>query len=158
MNQMTKRVPGYGGGYPVWAWPERPDLRRSALHARGEKAVMIECEVPRERVLLSDFMFWHLVLNNHYIALTRAEDDAWEKRYGRKLRAGDHWERSGRSGSEPPDVPERARRELETSWELIFDFPALWRSRWLGKPEPQATLEEILVPDEVVSVREFVAR
>lgn len=66
-QQMKDKLPYTSGDYPVWAWPwgdyERfkPDERWGAV---GEKMVVVGFEVPDERVLLSDFMAWHQVLNN----------------------------------------------------------------------------------------------
>jgi len=55
-GQMHRRVPGYSGAFPVWFWfSPKPDLRQSALLARGERGLRIELELPREVVLLSDF-------------------------------------------------------------------------------------------------------
>ncbi len=162
IGEMLKRVPGYTGRYPVWAWPKKQDLRGVGYVPRGEKAVMIECEVPGERVLLSDFGAWHMVLNGSYLALTEAEDDEWDRAWGKQLREYDYWERVGRRKGEPEpaDIPHEQRLRLERSWERIFDFKVLRRSKWAGgaRLEPQATLEEVLVPDEVVSVREFIGR
>jgi Domain of unknown function (DUF3841) len=36
MGQMARRLPGYGGGYPVWVWRRpKPDLRRTANAPAG---------------------------------------------------------------------------------------------------------------------------
>lgn len=64
MEQMGGRIPAYSGGLPIWFWfSPKPDLRHRAHLPRGEQAVRLELELPRETVLLSDFDTWHCVLN-----------------------------------------------------------------------------------------------
>lgn len=73
-EQMKKRIgePPKGVIFPVWAWYQwegmrkRPDMR---VHGRnwGEKGtpiVLLTIEVPDNLVLLSDFDYWHCVLND----------------------------------------------------------------------------------------------
>ncbi|KNY25486.1 DUF3841 domain-containing protein [Pseudobacteroides cellulosolvens] len=67
MSQMLKRIPEYNEEYPIWLWPEKPDLRRSGHMERGKKAILIEVELPDSKVLLSDFQAWHCVLNDYPI-------------------------------------------------------------------------------------------
>ncbi len=146
LKQMKLRVPGYSGRYPIWAWLiPKPDLCRTACLAPGEKGVRIEVIVPQERVLLSDFYAWHVVLNQGYLALSDKEDQEWELKTDRL-----GWNEKQRSG--------HLRRELEKSWERIFDVEALRASGWSGTGSCiQATVEEIYL-DEVVNVKEFTAR
>jgi hypothetical protein len=134
MGQMAERLPGYGGGWPVWAWAcPRPDLRCKGFLSSGSPGVLVEAVVPVERVLLSDFDTWHCVLNRHYLALSEEEDDAHD------------------AGREDGPSPEK-------SWERIFDFAALDGSAYAGPVRVvQATVEEIRL-SEIVSIRSFVAR
>jgi len=73
-NQMEKRIGHAPEGviFPVWAWYQwegkrkRPDMR---IHGRnwGEKGtpiVLLTIDVPEDCVLLSDFDYWHCVLND----------------------------------------------------------------------------------------------
>lgn len=69
-NQMSFRIPCTATFdiFPIWAWYKydekyRPDLRKTAHLAKGDKGVLIEFEESFDNVLLSDFMNWHLVLN-----------------------------------------------------------------------------------------------
>lgn len=69
-KQMTSRMPDahHPGIFPIWVWYKyddkyRPDLRRRAHLAKGDRGVLIEFEESFDNVLLSDFMNWHLVLN-----------------------------------------------------------------------------------------------
>ncbi len=95
--------------------------------------------------MLSDFYAWHVVLNQGYLALSDEEDQEWELKTDRV-----GWNEKQRSG--------HLRRELEKSWERIFDVEALRASGWLGTGSCiQATVGEIYL-DEVVNVKEFTAR
>ena len=73
-EQMIKRIgnPPRGIVYPVWAWYQwegkrkRPDMR---THGRGcgEKGTpitLLTIDVPEKHILLSDFDYWHFVLND----------------------------------------------------------------------------------------------
>lgn len=93
---------------PLWAWHSydgaarrRPDLRTSGHLPRGTRGVRLELDAPEELVLLSDFMMWHCVLNDHYLSLTATE----EKRAEAMERAG-----------------ELTRRMIIESWEKMFDL------------------------------------
>lgn len=70
-QQMKKRLPWTSGDYPVWAWLAEDHAKRFQPDARwgsvGEVMVEVGFEVPESRVLLSDFMAWHQVLNNDAI-------------------------------------------------------------------------------------------
>jgi hypothetical protein len=75
-EKMTEKIGAAPDGieFPVWAWfqwegkRKRPDMR---LHGRGgEKGVpivLLTIDVPEESVLLSDFDYWHFVLNDSAI-------------------------------------------------------------------------------------------
>ena len=94
-REMTERVgsPPQGVIYPVWAWymqngkHKKPDLRseRWDYGAGGEDYCCIELEIAPERVLLSDFDEWHIVLNNGLISNTEEEDVAQEAFYYESL-------------------------------------------------------------------------
>ena len=73
-DQMKKRIGPAPEGvvFPVWAWyrfegkRKRPDMR---THCRGwgdkgSSIVLLTIDVPEECVLLSDFDYWHCVLND----------------------------------------------------------------------------------------------
>lgn len=65
--QMASEVPDYGGGFPIWLWVRitRRDLigtlraRRRTTH----DTYVVTVWVPRVRLLMTDFMGWHDVLN-----------------------------------------------------------------------------------------------
>lgn len=58
--------------YPLWAWHtyngkhQRPDFRNSGYAKRGSNLCCIEFEIEENKVLLSDFDSWHIVLNNGF--------------------------------------------------------------------------------------------
>lgn len=144
MAQMRARVPGYGGRYLIWAWQhQQPDLRYAEHVPRGTRAVRLECMLPRDRVLLSDFDGWHFVLNRTPFTWNAREDRWWERRL------------AGVSYSAlAPDL----RAEVERTWERIFELRRPRGSRvWLGSLEVQATFEELSL-HEVVRATPFVGR
>lgn len=77
--------------YPIWAWSDHVvAFEEWALYKRRPKFwrdnnVLLEIDIPEERVLLSDYELWHLVLNGeHSTPEERAEwprlvlDLTWE--------------------------------------------------------------------------------
>ena len=85
IRQMEARIgpPPEGVVYPVWAWykqkgqHKKPDLRgeRWCYGPGNEKYSCIEFEVPDNKVLLSDFDAWSIILCNGLLNETKAEDD-----------------------------------------------------------------------------------
>ncbi|MBI4434186.1 DUF3841 domain-containing protein [Candidatus Uhrbacteria bacterium] len=142
--EMTKRVPGYSGRFPLWAWhTPKPDLRHTAHVPRGQCAVRIECLLPRAEVLLSDFDGWHFVLNRLPFTWTKREDDAWDQRLSLPYQL----------------LSSELRSEVERSWERAFELRRPRGSRaWLGNLDAiQATFAELRMED-VVRVTPFVGR
>lgn len=132
MDRMAERLPGYRGGYPVWLWLQRPDLRRGGHLARGERGVLLEAEMNPEEVLISDFEAWHVVLNNGFLALTESEAERFE------------------AGKLPVS--------REESWSRIFDWRELGKHGYReGEAVLQAVTERLDISG-VKSVREFTAR
>lgn len=147
MGQMARRMPGYRGNYPIWVWVwPKPDLRSSWLLPKGERGVRRTLKVDPARVLVSDFMAWHEVLNTSYLPLS---DEEWN-----------WWTSVTPPG--PTDVgtltPE-VRAAMERSWERIFDLVALAASEWAtdGSPRHQGVIERSSRED-VARVEPFVAR
>jgi len=104
MEQMKKRLPLYDGEYPIWVWPEKPDLRRGGHFNKGTRAVCLEVEIPSRHVLLSCFDAWHCVLNDGFLALHEEERDAY---YANQL-----------------------IMTKEESWERIFEYEMLRNEPW----------------------------
>jgi hypothetical protein len=117
VKQMRQRLPrpSFAATVPLWAWYQwegthrpRPDLRSRSHMPAGQRAVRIEFELDDDRVLLSDFDLWHIVLNNWYIARSEAEYEAFEARL---------------DAQEDPLAPDAAlQREIRDSWPRIFDL------------------------------------
>ena len=65
--QMALHVDGYMGGFPMWVWARirRGDLvgNLKAQAAGGAWSVAVTLSIPRERLLLTDYLAWHDVLN-----------------------------------------------------------------------------------------------
>ncbi|RJE90542.1 DUF3841 domain-containing protein [Paenibacillus sp. 1011MAR3C5] len=75
MGQMKKRIPRYEGGFPVWLWTKRPDLRCNGKLPKGERGVLLEVQLDEDEVLISDFQAWHIVWERifDYVELRRYE-------------------------------------------------------------------------------------
>lgn len=64
--------PPVGVIYPIWAWHtldwqhEKPDFRGTEFRSYRGKHVCIEIEISEDKVLLSDEVEWHFVLNDIY--------------------------------------------------------------------------------------------
>jgi len=133
-DQMARRITSYRGGFPVWFWHSpKPDLRAGAHLPSGTRGVRLELRIPRERTLLLDFETWHCVLNGWSLPLTWREDRELERR--------------------PP-----SRREIQKTWERVFDLQALRRSSLWGRASRVQGVVEYLLLDEVVAADRFVAR
>lgn len=145
-SEMTQRIgpPPEGVRYPVWAWHTQdgkrtcPPLGRSQWGIGGKKMVCLEIEVPHDRVLLSDFDSWSVILNDGLISWSEEEDNALETLY-RSLSPERQWE---------------MKRE---NWRRVFDIRPL-DSQWFCRGQTiQATFWE-LTSNMVHDVRRFVVR
>lgn len=130
VKQMELRIPGYPvGRFPIWAWTHKPQLDKD-LHESCAGDALIHMRIPRVQVLVSDYDFWHCVLNNGPVALTDQEiEEAWAS-----------W----------------SQRQIEESWSRIFDIELIGPGilKWIGSPwyRPlQATFAEIRVSN-IVSI------
>ncbi len=140
-EQMKKRVPGYKGRYPIWAYPFKPDMRRRHWGIGGQRVARIEFEAPEEKVLVSDYDLWHVPLNFGYLGTSEEDEDAFDR---------EEEERLGRKYARlpDPDYPEDLALRVYDSWERIF--PDRWDeftdpSYYLGSGDPylQAVVEEV---------------
>ena len=134
----------------------RSRILRSGGHLpKGEQGVRLESQVADGRVLLSDFDLWHYVLNYWYLPETTKVGKAFEKKLaeaGLSFYKCDH---------QHPLPHARFRREIERSWERIFDVEWADRKHAIAEPSQrksiQATLWELSI-DDVVRAKEFTAR
>ena len=79
-EQMSVRIgaPPTGVANPVWAWYQwegkrkRPDMRthNKGYGGKGTPIVLLTIDVPEKCVLLSDFDYWHFVLNDMPLLFT----------------------------------------------------------------------------------------
>lgn len=106
--------------FPVWAWYQYSghrnlDLRRYCSVDSHQRQVRIEFDVPRNEVLLSDYLLWHSVLNNYYIGDSEREDASYLY------------------------FPERySQEEVENSWEKIFSLEENKKNSYLCTPDIQS--------------------
>jgi hypothetical protein len=66
MNQMYKRLEDYNNEYPIWLW-----LSLDHVHIEStldDDYVLLEVELPEDKVLLSKFDAWHVILNDGYFS------------------------------------------------------------------------------------------
>lgn len=75
VKEMEKRIgpPPKRVKYPVWAWHtihgkrRSPDLRSHYHFEKGIPFHRITLEIPDDKVVLTDFDFWHFPLNKWYL-------------------------------------------------------------------------------------------
>lgn len=148
-RMMQERLPTTGDT-ALWLWARirRDDLVRMCRRERGQ--VLLECRVPRARVLLSHFDEWHSALNV-WPAVPRipGEPDAdYDRRYDQVV--DDFRARLDAAGADRGQISSWSadlRADVEQSWECMFD-----RS-WYGRFDCwQATVHELLASDVVEAV------
>lgn len=121
MQQMARRLTGCTGRFPVWFWHSpKPDLRHGGYLPAGERAVRIELELPRERVLLLDFQSWHCVLGSSHLSLSWRESREWDRR----TKGFDQYR---------APLPTPIEAELQATWERVFDLDRLRRTKLWGR-------------------------
>lgn len=139
-TKMAEHIPGYTGDYPMWAYLTRPNYRQVPYYR--DDVVVIVADIPRGRMLISDYDFWHLPLNNDYCTWTEEEDERLTA-LGLNVRGA-------------PVTP-----EMMATWDRIFDLrdrtdPAV--IAWRQQPDSlQACIDRIYL-HEVVQVKRSVGR
>jgi Domain of unknown function (DUF3841) len=120
-DQMSLRLPPKPAAvtFPIWAWYQwqdakqsRPDLRRRGHLLSGERGVLLECIIPDQLVLLSDFHLWHYVLNYWYLAKDEAEALLFEEKVQQK----------GVPINQKPFADAELHIQVTDSWHRIFDL------------------------------------
>lgn len=137
VEQMKKRIgnPPDGVELPVWAWYQwegnrkRPDMRHHGRSSeKGVPIVLLTIDVPDEKVLLSDFDYWHVVLNDGELIFPYDEKAVYSK------------------------------EERQKSWENIFDYQCTFDDKELTTGlSTQATMWEIR-DEWVLGVEHFKTR
>jgi hypothetical protein len=146
IEKMTERIGPAPAGvtFPVWAWArregqdgKRPDLRRNEYCSTGEAFVLLELEIPSERLLLSDANGWDSVLLGTFYLPQIQTDAAYDAE-------------SAMLDGLPQD--ERAAK-IRKTWNGIFDVKNKYpNDSWWGRGMyVQATAWEFRKED-VVSV------
>jgi hypothetical protein len=163
-KQMEHRLrsPPWGkNAFPVWAWYQwdgkkrrMPDLRSGGHLEKGDRGVRLECNLPQDRILLSDFELWHFVLNYGYLPENDEDDSRFENILKKKQMS------VVRFGHKNP-MPLKYHKMLEKSWERIFDLDWIARNpNFYPNDEHQsiqATLWELNLTD-VIRATDFIAR
>lgn len=150
MNRMMQERLPTTGDTALWLWARirRDDLVRDCRRARGQ--VLLECLVPRERVLLSHFDEWHSAPNAWPAVpnLPSESEDDFDRRYDRIM--DDFRAQLDAAGVERMPIsgwPAGLRSDVEQSWECMFD-----PSRYGHFDYWQATVHELLAGDVVEAV------
>jgi hypothetical protein len=140
---------------PIRAWLQwggparpRPDLRSVGHLQTGRHGVRIEFTASDDEVLLSDFEWWHAVLNGWYVATSKADNARFD-------REAELHHKSGYARKSHVEID----NELMESWQRIFDLDR-YEPGWDSRPEEravQATLWQIPL-ESVRKVQEFIGR
>lgn len=75
MKQMSKILPNYRREHPIWIWIKKPDMRSSSHFNSGTRCVRLTVEIQDDEILISDFIEWHIVLNNGFNSDTEQEHE-----------------------------------------------------------------------------------
>ncbi len=117
-ERMRDRVPGFSGDMPVWAYLARPNLRQREYSA--EARTLVVADVPRARMLVSDYNRWNQALNLSYVVDTEPEMEALVE-----------------AGLQVYPA-ETATPGMVASWDAIFDLDhSTWspgKLSWCGPP------------------------
>ncbi len=144
-NQMALFDEKYKGNYPWWGYTHFLDLRRyrDFYYHHGTRSVRIELALATERVLLSSYSDWELVLVRNLIHT----NDNGEYEYEEYDNWHDGLIESGKQTNNP--YPEPWESQMLASWERIFEVDTRYRGHII-----QANFEELRLKD-VVQVTEF---
>lgn len=147
VQEMKARIgePPEGVFYPVWAWymwegaRKKPDLRRARWRNgwKEDRFVCMEIEIPDDRVVLSDFDVWSIILLDGLIADSEKEVERLEMEYD--------------------SLTQEDKQEYKAqNWKTVFDLNYV-DNGWIHRGDSiQATFWE-LGKEEIKSVRFFTA-
>jgi hypothetical protein len=116
--QMASRLPAFSGDFPVWAWGDFP-AALSGYAEPGEEQVLLAAEVPEDRILVSDFIAWTIVILNDGGFDDSLNDDTW------------------------------TQAQKEASWPMVFDFTQLQAREYITEPCPQLCVDRIFLEEIV---------
>lgn len=143
VRQMKRRIgnPPKSVSYPVWAWymwegvRKKPDLRRERWGNgwKGERFACLQIEVPEERIVLSDFDSWSIILLHGLLSDSEEEDTRLEIEYNSLTEAEKNayrdrnWERAFELSYVDNDWVHRGDSIQATFWELRKeDIQKVW--------------------------------
>lgn len=138
VQEMKDRVgaPPMGVSYPVWAWyiwegdRKKPDLRRERWGNgwKGERFACMEIDIPKDRIVLSDFDSWSIILLHGLLSDSEEEDVRLENEYN--------------------SLPEEDKRVYrDKNWERAFDLTYV-DNDWMHRGDSiQATFWELRKED-----------
>lgn len=112
-DQLIRRLPGYPGTLPWWAYTEKPDLRSFRFLRPIGKEVRIELELDASEFLVLPSWAWHRVFCLDYLAFSEYEYEGWKRAL-----------REAVTDENIFPLPEPWQSDIEKSWERLFD-PAL---------------------------------
>jgi hypothetical protein len=118
-QRMAERVPDFSGDYPMWGWIKRPSTKPKPRKYRGTSDnIRLTVQVPRSRIVFSDYDAWHAVLNRSLNCATEAEWDEWSEAYPW------HWSMplSDAPEAEKLDYQRRYMASIEPSWNRCLAF------------------------------------
>ena len=134
VRQMKRRIgdPPEGVSYPVWAWymwegvRKKPDLRRERWGNgwKGERFACMEIDVPEDKVVLSDFDSWSIILLHGLLSDSEEENTRLEDEYNslpeeqKKTYRDRNWERAFELSYVDNDWVHRGDSIQATFWEL----------------------------------------
>jgi hypothetical protein len=102
--------------------------------------VLITARIHRSRLLLSEFMEWHSVLNHGPVLPADIDIADFDAYYDRLDEQGPGWRR-------PDTAAPHMRQQLEGTWEHIFDI-----TMWPATSHWQATVTELGLTDVTTAV------
>ena len=147
VQEMKERIgePPNGVSYPVWAWymwegvRKKPDLRRERWGNgwEGDRFACMEIDIPDDRVVLSDFDVWSIILLDGLIADSEEEVERLEMEYD--------------------SLTQEDKQEYKAqNWKTVFDLNYV-DNGWIHRGDSiQATFWE-LGKEDIKSVRFFTA-
>ena len=134
VQEMKDRIgdPPRGVSYPVWAWymwegdRKKPDLRRERWGKgwKGERFACMEIDVPEDRIVLSDFDSWSIILLHGLLSDSEEEDTRLENEYNslseedKRAYRDKNWERAFDLTYVDNDWMHRGDSIQATFWEL----------------------------------------
>lgn len=146
---LTRRAgaPPRGVTLPIWAWTNKPDLRRRTWLPPGTRGVRIELEVPKAETLASDFERFQAVLQRRYLEISKRDAERFERALARSGVA--EWPHTA-----------AIRTRIESSWDRIFKLGAEVRDPKRHGPLADVTVQVVfwqLRREQVVRIEPFVA-